>query len=336
MAVSNPGINLILGPVIIGIIINTFIFGVVFTQAVTYYTSARHKKDSWAIKGLVSWALLLDTFHSCAVMSVLWAYCITHFGDVNYLRTTPWAYPTTPIFSARQVVPPLSGCYQWFLDCSASVPIQIFLAFRVKRLSNSWPIFCVLSTLSIASGIMAFISAIRAVQVSNIKDFAALIPVVDAWLALSVLCDLSLTTLLFVFLRRSRTGFAKTDNLITRLIIQSIETASFSTLNSIMDLITFTVLQNTNFHFIFALLSGRMYTNTLLATLNSRDKLRENMDMGGIHTSGGLHTTPAFMHSTAVHISVEQHQQGDMEMETKNSSQGKRSFDTFPTVSRSG
>jgi hypothetical protein len=84
------------------------------------------------------------------------------------------------------------------------------------------------------------------------------------------------------------------------------------------------------------------------------------MDMGGIHTSGGLHTTPAvslnrlllflpmarhplrtnsldlqFMHSTAVHISVEQHQQGDMEMETKNSSQGKRSFDTFPAASRS-
>ncbi|KAJ7845076.1 hypothetical protein B0H13DRAFT_2676044 [Mycena leptocephala] len=319
MAVSNPGINLILGPVIIGIIINTFIFGVVFTQAVTYYTSARHKKDSWAIKGLVSWALLLDTFHSCAVMSVLWAYCITHFGDVNYLRTTPWAYPTTPIFSA-----------------SASVPIQIFLAFRVKRLSNSWPIFCVLSTLSIASGIMAFISAIRAVQVSNIKDFAALIPVVDAWLALSVLCDLSLTTLLFVFLRRSRTGFAKTDNLITRLIIQSIETASFSTLNSIMDLITFTVLQNTNFHFIFALLSGRMYTNTLLATLNSRDKLRENMDMGeSTHRADSTQHLPS---CTAPRYTFQSSSTSKAiwRWRRKNSSQGKRSFEPFPTVSRSG
>ncbi|KAJ7858556.1 hypothetical protein B0H13DRAFT_2356466 [Mycena leptocephala] len=38
------------------------------------------------------------------------------------------------------------------------------------------------------------------------------------------------------------------DNLITNLIIQSVETASFSTFNSIMDFITFTVLQNTNFH----------------------------------------------------------------------------------------
>ncbi|KAJ7862548.1 hypothetical protein B0H13DRAFT_2354610 [Mycena leptocephala] len=118
-----------------------------------------------------------------------------------------------------------------------------------------------------------------------------------------------------------------TKNLITSLIIQSIETVSFSTFNSIMDLITFTVLQNTNFHFAFALLSGRMYTNTLLATLNSRDKMREDMDMADPDSTQHL--------PTAVHISVEQHQQGDMEMETKNSSQGKRSFDTSPAVFRS-
>ncbi|KAJ7893565.1 hypothetical protein B0H13DRAFT_2037254, partial [Mycena leptocephala] len=123
---------------------------------------------------------------------------------------------------------------------------------------------------------------------------------------------------------------------ITSLIIQSIETASFSTrliYSWIMDLITFTVLPNTNFHFVFAfVISGRMYTNTLLATLNSRDKMRENMDMGGIHTTGRLHSTPAFMHSTTAHISVKQHQQGDMEMETKDCSKGMRSFDTSPAV----
>ncbi|KAJ7290528.1 hypothetical protein C8J57DRAFT_1276064 [Mycena rebaudengoi] len=305
MAISNPGINLILGPVILGIIINTFIFGIVFMQAITYYTGSSYKKDSWVIKGLVSWSLLLDMFHSCAVIFVIWEYCIIHFGDTVFLGTTPWPYPTTPIFST-----------------CASVPIQIFLAWRVKRLSNSWPIFSVLSMLSIASGIMAFISAIRAVQASNIKDFAALIPVVDTWLALSVVCDLSLTTLLFIYLRRSRTGFTKTDSVIMRLTIQSIETASFSTLNSVMDLITFTVLQNTNFHFIFALLSGRMYTNTLLATLNSRDKMRE--DMGGIHT-----VTPALINSTAVHISVEQHQDSNMELESY--SKGNKSFETHPS-----
>ncbi|KAJ7631465.1 hypothetical protein B0H17DRAFT_1024009 [Mycena rosella] len=265
MPVSNPGINLILGPTILGVIINMFLFGIVFMQAVTYYTSSRYKKDSWAIKGLVSWVLLLDTFHSCAVIWVVWEYCINHFGDLVFLGTTPWPFPTTPIFSA-----------------CASVPVQIFLAWRVKLLSNSWPVFGVLSALSVGSGIMAFITGIRAVQALNVflpvQDFATLIPVVDSWLGLSVICDLSLTLLLFLYLRRSRTGFAKTDNIITRLTLQSIETASFSTLTSVLDLITFTSLPNTNFHFAFALIAGRIYNNTLLTTLNARAKMREDLN----------------------------------------------------------
>ncbi|KAJ7772211.1 hypothetical protein B0H16DRAFT_165463 [Mycena metata] len=305
MAVSNPGINLILGPVILGILINTFVFGIVFMQAITYYTSPRYKQDRLIIKGLVGWSLLLDVFHSSAVVWVIWEYCINHFGDTAFLGTTPWPYPTTPIFSS-----------------SASVPIQIFLAWRVKRLSNSWHIFSVLTALSVASGIMAWISAIRAVQASNIKAFAALIPVVDAWLALSVLCDLSLTLLLFLYLRRSRTGFAKTDNIITRLTVQSIETASLSTFNSVMDLICFTALQNTNFHFVFALMAGRMYTNTLLATLNSRERFSE--EMGGINTL----TSAPIRNGVAVHVSVERQETGT---ELKNYSKG-----NSPESSQSG
>ncbi|KAJ7674123.1 hypothetical protein B0H17DRAFT_946924 [Mycena rosella] len=275
MLVSNPGINLILGPTILAVIVNMFLFGIVFMQAVTYYTSSRYKKDSWAIKGLVSWVLLLDTFHSCAVIWVVWEYCINHFGDLVFLGTTPWPFPATPIFSA-----------------CASVPIQIFLAWRVKLLSNSWPVFGVLLALSVGSGIMGFITGIGAMQALNVflpvQGFAILIPVADSWLALSVVCDLSLTSLLFLYLRRSRTGFASPVPVITRLTLQSIETASFSAC-LVLDLITFTSLPNTNFHFFFALLAGRLYNNTLLTTLNGRDKIREDLDGINTTTSVSLH-----------------------------------------------
>ncbi|KAJ7186112.1 hypothetical protein C8R46DRAFT_1343181 [Mycena filopes] len=286
MAISNPGLNLVLGPVILGIIINTFIFGIVCMQAITYFTSARFVTDRRLIKGLVTWALLLDTFHSCAIILVVWEYCITHFGDVEFLRTTPWPYPTSPIFSS-----------------SAFVPIQIFLAWRVKHLSKSWWIFGFLTTLSVTSGIVAWIASIRAVRLSNTDNFPSLIPIVDTWLALSVLCDLSLTIGLFVYLRRSRTGFARTDNIITTLTLKSVETAAFSTLTSLMDLITFTVIQNTNFHFIFALLAGRMYTNTLLTTLNSRDQLHEDLARASLS-----HPSKLANRGVAVHVSVEHRQ----------------------------
>ncbi|KAJ7795512.1 hypothetical protein B0H14DRAFT_3158586 [Mycena olivaceomarginata] len=286
MALSNPGINLILGPVILGVIINTFMYGIVFTQSITYYTSSGYKKDSWFIKCLVSWALLLDTLHSCAVILLVWEYCITYFGDAAFLRRAPWPYSTTPIFSA----------------CT-SVPIQIFLAWRVKRLSKSWLIFGVLSALSFTSGVMAVTSAIRALQAANIKVeclfmcrpmysermallqiFAALIPFGDAWLALSV------DTTVYIPAQKSHW-----------ILHQS------KRLPSMVDLITFTVLPNTNFHVIFSLLSGRMYTNTLLARLNFRTTLCEDM--------GGVHSIPTAIRRPQVHVSVEQNQEVDITLE---------------------
>ncbi|KAJ7028341.1 hypothetical protein C8F04DRAFT_67070 [Mycena alexandri] len=309
MTVSDPGINLVLGPVILGIIVNTFVYGILFMQGVTYYTSSRFKQDRPLIKGLVTWSLSLDTFHSCAVILVVWEYCIEHFGDQAFLETTPWPYPTSPIFTT-----------------STSVPIQVYLAYRVKRLSKSWAIFGGITALSVTSGIIAWISSIRAVRLSDTKEFPALIPIVDTWLALSALCDVSLTILLFIFLRRGRTGFSKTDNIITTLILQSIETAAFSSLTALMNLITFTVIQKTNFHFIFSLLAGRMYTNTLLATLNSRDKLRADILVDGANT---LTSPPS--HGVAVHVSVEHREDDGTEMEdyTKRNPQKARGLDTY-------
>ncbi|KAJ7766058.1 hypothetical protein B0H16DRAFT_1522902 [Mycena metata] len=310
MAVSDPGINLVLGPVILGIIINTFVYGILFMQGITYYTSPRFKQDQPLIKGLVTWSLFLDTFHSCAIIWVIWEYCIEHFGDRAFLETTPWPYPTAPIFTT-----------------GASVPIQIYLAWRVKRLSNSWIIFGGITALSVTSGVVAWIASIRAVRLSNTKGFPALIPIVDTWLALGVLCDVSLTILLFIFLRKGRTGFSKTDNIITTIILQSIETAAFSSLTSLLDLITFTVIQKTNFHFIFSLLAGRMYTNTLLATLNSRDKLRADFLVDGVNTL----TSPPQSHGVAVHVSVEHREDNGTELEnyTKRNPKNGRDLETY-------
>ncbi|KAF7299981.1 hypothetical protein MKEN_01320200 [Mycena kentingensis (nom. inval.)] len=263
MAIDNPGIDLIVGPVLLGIIINTFIFGLITQQAVAYYTRPGRSE-----------ALVIRN------------YTIVHFGDVAFLHTTPWPYPMTPILSSL-----------------ASVPVQIYLSWRAAALMKSYIYFGILSTLSLVAGALAFATAIKGYQASNIADFAALTPIVDGWLALSAACDIFLTLLLFLFLRRNRTGFKRTDHIITRLIRQSVETASVNTLVSIIDLITFTVMPNTNFHFVFALVAGRLYTMTLLTTINSRQAMREDtvsthsgsrgLSSGHIHNQIPVHVAPS-------------------------------------------
>jgi len=92
-----------------------------------------------------------------------------------------------------------------------------------------------------------------------------------------VFTDVLITATLFFFLRRSKTGFSKTDTIIERLIRTAIETAAVGAIFCVLDVIVFTTKGDTNLHFFFALPQGRIYTNTLMLTLNSRSGLREHL-----------------------------------------------------------
>lgn len=71
-------------------------------------------------------------------------------------------------------------------------------------------------------------------------------------------------------LARASTGFRKTDRLVTRLIRITVETAMVTTTTAIVGLILYLVYKKNNLHMIPALALAKLYSNTLLATFNSR------------------------------------------------------------------
>ncbi|KAG6811454.1 hypothetical protein H0H92_007325 [Tricholoma furcatifolium] len=73
---------------------------------------------------------------------------------------------------------------------------------------------------------------------------------------------------------RSRTGFRKTDTIINRLIRGAIQTGLFASAFALADLFSFVLHGNTNLYAMFAYPIGRIYTNTLLDTLNARVELK--------------------------------------------------------------
>ncbi|THH17028.1 hypothetical protein EW146_g3708 [Bondarzewia mesenterica] len=275
-------VELILGPVVVSVTTNVFLYGICVIQWATYYTSGF--KDKKLIQILVAWVMLLDTFHTAATVYMLWDYVVTNFNNSAFLDAAPWPFPSTPIVTSF-----------------ASVPIQIFLAWRIKQFSKSWLLFCIIAVCSLAEGSMGCVSAIGALLKPNINDFARLIPLVDSWLALAVFTDFSITALLFHYLNKSRTGL--------RMLLRWLNVTS-----QIMDLITFTTLQRTNFHLLFALLlepMGRIYTNTLMSTLNERALLRDQLSAIGttsfnVPTGRFNHLRAAPIKTTQVNIAVEQ------------------------------
>jgi hypothetical protein len=258
-------LSLVLGPIVLAVVFNGAVYGTCVIQWYNYYTSGY--KDPWYTRLLVAWVLFLDTFHTAAATYMLWEFVVPNFGNPEIFTHLPWPYPTTPIFI-----------------CLASIPVQIFLAYRIRGLSQSWVLFIILASFSLAQGACGLTGGILATIHPDPTHFAVLLPIATSWISIAVAVDVSITLCLFYFLRRSKTGFKRTDNIIERLIRTGIETCSIGAIFCVLDVIVFTTRINTNLHFFFALPQGRIYTNTLMMTLNSRANLREELNSTNVHS----------------------------------------------------
>ncbi|KZT50227.1 hypothetical protein CALCODRAFT_444870 [Calocera cornea HHB12733] len=268
-------IGTVLGPIVLGTNINFFLFGIVLYQFASYLSrtsslralsrqnpyalnAINYKPDPWPVRAIVYWLMVLDTYHTAVCAYMQWQYTIDHFGDPQILELATWPYASTPIVTIL-----------------ASVTVQCFLAWRIRIITkrNVW--FVIIVFLSIVQGLAGLGTGIGALWVSDISRFYELEPVAGVWFCAQVACDMVITTTLILTLNKERTGFKHTDSVINRLIRGAFETAVFATVFCVLDMAMFFAESGNNLHLAFALPMGRIYSNTLLATLNSRQAHRE-------------------------------------------------------------
>jgi len=91
---------------------------------------------------------------------------------------------------------------------------------------------------------------------------------------IGVVADVLIAAALFYFLRRSRTGFKKSDTMISRLIMFTVSTGFLTSICAIASLVSILVWGQTLIYVAFYFSLGRLYSNSLLATLNARQSIR--------------------------------------------------------------
>ncbi|KIJ62389.1 hypothetical protein HYDPIDRAFT_136040 [Hydnomerulius pinastri MD-312] len=247
-----------IGTLLIGIFFNTYLYGLVTYQFAAYYRTKFN--DRPAIKCMVLFLFLLDTFHSASAIYMAWTYTVTNFDNPAALADAEWPYTFTPIGTAL-----------------AALVTQIFLGYRIWRLSSSKYLYAIVIVLAIPSFALGMACGIRAWMIKVLSELPSITPMVIAWLAMQVVVDAFITGTLIIILSRSRTGFRKTDTVLNRLIRGAIQTGLFAGIFSMGDLITFVALPTTNLYGMFAIPIGRIYTNTLLDTLLTREELKSQM-----------------------------------------------------------
>ncbi|PCH43912.1 hypothetical protein WOLCODRAFT_153966 [Wolfiporia cocos MD-104 SS10] len=300
-----------LGPVVLSTAINTFLYGLCVSFFVQYQRICN--RDPLVNRVLVFWVLFVNTAHAAISTYMVWYYSVEHFNDVAVLESTPWPYVTIPVLAA----------------CVAG-PCQLFFAWRVKELSGSWPMFYLLVTLTAAATGMSIAISACGILNPDARTIQERTYLLDIELALNSLCDALIAVFLLFSLAGRRTGFKKTDTLISRIINTCVQTSFFNSLVSLGTLIVFNATRRTNYCFLLAIPMGCIYSIALLAFLLSRPGIRDKLggvteididDLTRAANRGNrrsIFRTADIMKHTEVRIAVEQQVEMDVDPFVRN------------------
>ncbi|KAJ7211358.1 hypothetical protein GGX14DRAFT_92813 [Mycena pura] len=220
-----------IGPLFVGFVFNVILCGTMFTQTYLYFTTFRRDK-AWT-KTFIVFILTLDTLNTIFDFAYLYDCLIIHFGDVSRLAHANWLFATDPI---------MTGIIASF--------VQMFYAWRVKVLTgNFWlvslVVFCSLT--GFAGGLECGHS-----------------------LAVGVMpCRRSHNCYPRDPPKSHKTGLESSDILVDRIIRLTMQTGLATSLCATLDLILF-LTDPIALHLIFNIPLCKLYTNSLLSSLNAR------------------------------------------------------------------
>ncbi|KAI6021889.1 hypothetical protein BKA83DRAFT_4289423 [Pisolithus microcarpus] len=218
----------------------------------TYMYFMHYSEDASATKFLVVAMWILDTLHISFICHALYHYLITNYAVPTSLEYILFVVGAVQCYFAHKIYhlcPPRLG---WLV----TAPIILFLLTHFDILTTTY---------RFANDEFDFLPKIR---------FSALIPCSAALVLVEVLITLSLCILLYE--NGSHSAFPRTKRLLNTLIIYAVNRCFLILLVALAELATLV-----DHHDIWAMgldfNIGKLYVNSLLASLNTRQYLRSQI-----------------------------------------------------------
>ncbi|KAJ6571665.1 hypothetical protein B0H19DRAFT_663997 [Mycena capillaripes] len=284
-----------LGACELGVLVSYILFGVTTTQVYIYYH--RFPDDSLNLKALVAFVWVCEAVHAVCLGHMLYTYTISDYGHPERIAG---AFPKSLI-----MIPFLTGIL--------AVCVHGFFSIRIYAFTKQLYIPCliwVMTFLQMLGRTVLFGTALRMVSAISYE-------LKWAWLVTSVWCvsaatDLVITaTLVAVLIRQRASTQKRTAAVVDRLILWTIETGMLTSASAIGSLVCFVTMEgnctlarttagmptefmSTVIYLAFFVVEARVFSNSLLATLNSRVTLRAMNEVS---------STPAIELPTSVQMS---------------------------------
>ncbi|KAJ7694358.1 hypothetical protein B0H17DRAFT_1329994 [Mycena rosella] len=249
-----PDVTLLFGPLLIGVLLNTLLYGIMLIQAFIYYQ--RYNSDRAWFRYLVLYLVIAETANWICDIGLIYEPLIIRYATAEALTTSPLLLRADGI-----------------LTVLISTPVQLFIAWRVRVITRSAILPAVISILAIVS-LGGGISVTAVVSMHpDYASFPSFKAEVTTWLVSTSACDVFLTSslvysLVCIWIRKTRV--VATDSYINKIIRLTVQTGLITAAAACLDLALFIALSNTTLNFMSDFPLSKLYTNSLISTLNAR------------------------------------------------------------------
>ncbi|KAJ7460230.1 hypothetical protein FB451DRAFT_1270664, partial [Mycena latifolia] len=264
---------------LIAFFLQTILYGMGILQAYLYFFW--YSKDSVLVKTTVILVVCLESFQLSTLCGATYHYLIDGFGDFAQLLQVHWLDLT-----------------QLFATYLSAFVVQLYFAHSIYALHKNDKIlpFSVLvsSLAALAGGVGQVVVASRIPSFADV-DQTKTTTIINC--IASVLCDSLITLGLCWRLHTSRTGIQATNNLLNYLIIVAINRGMLTSITAILQIILFFARPNSFYFFAMTWLNSKLYMNSMLATLNTREHAKRQQVPGDHMVLSSVISHPRFNHT---------------------------------------
>ncbi|KAJ7691190.1 hypothetical protein B0H17DRAFT_1063719 [Mycena rosella] len=247
------------------VVISAALYGAGCLQAWLYFRKYS-QRDPLVIRLLVAAVVVLDTVQQALISQSIYVYLVTGHLD--------------PLIFGKVVN---TFIIEIFPSAAIALLVQQFYSYRIYRLSNNnWLLAGFVSAVSVTAFVTLTLYGAQALKIPDIPGLLTLKPLAVALNSIAAGTDLLISFVMVILLSRQKKGPKKTTDMVNRLIIFTFNAGLPTSVCALGCAISVNASPETLIYIFWFLLVGRLYTNCLLVSLNSRDYIRNTASDGVI------------------------------------------------------
>lgn len=269
------------GSWLVALFLANILYGIALLQVYLYFLW--YPKDSWYIKLIVITLTILETMQITLFFQLTYNYLITNFGDHTALFVLAWS-------NGAQLA---AGYLSAFV-------VQMYFGYTIYQLRRSKLVSFTVWIIALSAVTSGLAQTVISSRLRTLDRLGETWPISTMQSSCTVACDVLITVALCWDLNEMKIGVKRADQTLNFLMAIIVNRGALTAVAAILNLVLFITLPGT-FWFCIGLTPGsKLYMNSLLATLNARQRAQTHLDQSMSLSSFHVENADAARRSTVV------------------------------------